>query len=806
MIVDSGDQLITAVLPPEKESGRSVEVASRSMVFIGLGLMLVITNALLWSGTYIHWITPSLGVCCAVGIPAFLIYGSGIVPANSISEQIGLSVILSALFLIVIGLAINWLLPFFGIRDPLGETSVVLSVDVAIAALGIWSWKHHPVRYRVQFTKFTRHDRFILCLSGAIPTLSVLGAVRLNNGTGGSVTLLMLVLAALLLGLLLAWNERLSEGVVTAAIYLLSVALLFMTSLRGWYTTGHDVQREYRVFELTKVHGEWSMSLFKDAYNACMSITVLPTMLWQWTRVDDPYIYKVFFQLFFALCPMLVYKLARRIAMAPVAILAVIYFVSFVTFFEDMPMLNRQEVAFLFLTGSLLIVFNDTQPIKRRRYWFCIFSLGMILSHYSTTYVAIGVFVLAWALGVIVHPLLSHVERTAPSTVASIRPRIDQRKDRRVLTITTVGVVVVASFIWTGLLTHTQGGLTSTVSVAIQDLRGGNGDPRSSDTSYSLFGGVSQTDSQLLASYERTTYLETAGARERGLYYSASELAKYPVRISPDASLPLTSIGRFLANLGLNVPSFNYSLRQDSAKVLQLLIILGIGSLLFAKRGYDRLRRLDIVPTPEYMLIAIASILVVALQVFLPAISADYGLLRAFQQALLVLDVVIVAGSLALLPRVLGAWRLAIAGSLAILFFISSTGVITQTLGGYGPQLHLNNAGIYYDNYYLHPQEVTGIAWLDRTASVHGNVQAEVETDRYTFSRLQTLTSLHVVGGIFPTLIRKDAYVYLGYANVRNARSSISLNGTLITYGVPLGLLNNNSDLIYNNGGCRVYG
>ena len=55
---------------------------------------------------------------------------------------------------------------------------------------------------------------------------------------------------------------------ITAAIYCVSLALLLMTSLRGWYTTGHDIQREYRMFELTLTNGNWRMSRFKDAYNA----------------------------------------------------------------------------------------------------------------------------------------------------------------------------------------------------------------------------------------------------------------------------------------------------------------------------------------------------------------------------------------------------------------------------------------------------------------------------------------------------------------------------------------------------------
>ena len=110
--------------------------------------------------------------------------------------------------------------------------------------------------------------------------------------------------------------------ITSATLYLLSLALLLMTSLRGWYVTGHDIQVEYRVFQLTAAHARWDISDFHNAYNACLSITILPTELAQIVRVDSPYIYKVFFQLIFAACPVLVYAIARRYWPGPTAVLS----------------------------------------------------------------------------------------------------------------------------------------------------------------------------------------------------------------------------------------------------------------------------------------------------------------------------------------------------------------------------------------------------------------------------------------------------------------------------------------------------
>jgi uncharacterized membrane protein len=169
--------------------------------------------------------------------------------------------------------------------------------------------------------------------------------------------------------------------------------------------------------------------------------------------------------------------------------------------------------------------------------------------------------------------------------------------------------------------------------------------------------------------------------------------------------------------------------------------------------------------------------------------------------------VFLVAGSLALVPRLGECRKVLLASVLAVTFFASSTGMITQALGGYDPQLHVNNSGTYYNIYYLHPEEVVGIDWLvqHRPSGSAGAVQSEIQTDRYTFTRVQTLAPLNTLNDMYPGLVRKNSYVFLGYANVHNGQSTVPVNGDLVTYQYPVNFLDDNKDLIYSNGGARVY-
>ena len=61
---------------------------------------------------------------------------------------------------------------------------------------------------------------------------------------------------------------------------------------------------------------------------------------------------------------------------------------AFPTFFTDMPYLVRQEIAFFFLALLLLAATEPTASARGRRgCWSLVLGLGVVLSHYSTTYV-----------------------------------------------------------------------------------------------------------------------------------------------------------------------------------------------------------------------------------------------------------------------------------------------------------------------------------------------------------------------------------------------------------------------------------
>ncbi|HEX3784368.1 MAG TPA: DUF2206 domain-containing protein [Pseudonocardiaceae bacterium] len=695
---------------------------------------------------------------------------------------------------IVVALLVNTLLPLVGLDRPLSTPS--LAIASALAVLGLAAvdrWRSGPTE-PVRMPSFDVPTGIVpvALLGAACLVCAVAGAIRLNNGFGSTGSLVDLLLIAAQLGLVLVRHRTYGGAVTALAIYCAAAALLLLTSLRGWYITGHDIQREYLVFELTNSLQHWSIAAFRDPYNACLSITLLPTSLTRLTDISGLYVFKVVFPLLFAVTPVLVYRAGRNLAGKPVALLGAIYFLAFPTFFTDMTFIGRQEIAFLVLGCAILVVSERDAPVVCRRILFVALLCGIVLSHYSTTYVLIGML----ALG----KLAGHLLRL----VGPVRRRLDDRTPRTatgapLLTWWMVGAIALAAFLWTGPATDTAQQVEITTAGTAQDIFDPGGQQGSSDTAYSLFSDQRVTPEQRLRAYASSTAAQARAGRASGEYEPQSVVDKYPVTVAPEQNLPLTGFGRMLSALGIPVPAVNNLVRTVFADALQLLLILGlIGTVLGKGKGFR--------PSYDAFVLSIGGLAVIALETLLPQLSVDYSVLRTFQQGLLVFAPFVAVASTWIF-RWLGRWQLPAAATLALLFFLDITGVLPTLVGGYPAQLQLANSGQYYDIYYVHPQERTAIVWLEARSSqdARDNVQSEVQTDRYTFSRLQTLISGRADDDIYPTLVRSNSYVFLGFTTVTKDQATLFYGGDLVTYRYPVGFLDSTKNKIYSSDGASVY-
>jgi uncharacterized membrane protein len=721
---------------------------------------------------------------------------------HRLAQIIGMSVV----ELFVWTLICNTVLPHLGVPRPLDRKPILVELSVLYLLLAGWAFiRLKNFEYRLRLERLTIHKFGVLATIAPIlfVVLSIFGATSLNNGGTDLFTMIMLIGIAVYSIFMLFFRHKLSDNTFAWTIYMMSVALLFMTSLRGWYVTGHDIQHEFQVFQITKQTGLWSMANQRDPYNACLSITILPTIFSNTLHLADPYVYKVLFQLIFASIPVIIFLLVRRYLSRAKTFLAVLYFIGFPTFFTDMPFLNRQEIAFLFLSLMLLVVFDDRIRLRKKQWLFIIFGLGMILSHYSTTYSVLVLLFFLICVRPIFNRLAPKLGRLKYFKHSSIEG-LDRSKVRftSIITIPMVVMLIYFCFIWYTVITNTSSGATNIIAQTIDSVKSGlNADSRSSDVSYSLFSPSVASPKAQLQEYDKTV-VKPERAQFPAEYYVQSIVDANPVKVTDEPSQAPTSLGHKIASYGINIGSLNNTLKQTSAKLLQVFVILGVIYLLFRKRLSKTIES-------ELFLLSVASIVFVLMQVILPDVSQAYGLLRAFQQSLMVLGLLLVIGTFFFAQAFRFKWLIyTIPSVIAIGFFLSSTGVISQLLGGYQAQLFLNNSGQYYDEYYTHKQELAGIAWLNQVtgeAKTGAKTPALLQTDEFMSSKIAGYTKLPEATDLNPGIIQKDAYVFLGYTNVTKQQGAIFYNGDLITYTLPTKLLNQQKDLIYSNGGTEIY-
>ena len=749
------------------------------------------------------------GVFVLIVLPVLLVNAKINWPQSTrLLESLLYSLALVVLGLLVGGLAINQALPFLGIARPLDRVPVVVTLLIALAGLGLWRprrWRWHDglsAESRIGPPAAAGWRDHLVVLCGLILAVgSRVGATRLNNGASGAVTTAILILAGIVIVMIFSWRRILPESTIVVTIYLLSLSLLFMTSLRGWFVTGHDVQVEFQMFELASEQGIWNVGSLRSAYNACLSVTMLPTIIERTMGIADLYIFKTVFQLLYALCPVLIYLIARRFAARSVAILAAIYFVAFPTYFSDMPFLNRQEVAFFFLGVALLLSTNEAVSIRTRKIGFVVFGVGVILSHYSTTDVLLGVLILSWIVTGAARILRKLIRTREGRNDRSWHRRASTRSgSQRVLTWGVIVALALLAFLWVGPITGTGGQAEETFRATLNSLMGKGDGEQSSDTSYSIFGGAKQSAEALLSNYRNESIEHTAEGREEGENYPLSEIDKYATAVVYAEELPATTLGKSVEAVGIDVSTLNGLLRGGAPILLQLFIALGFLLVLLGRARNCR-------PSPEFVAGAAASIVVIALHVLLPNVSVDYGILRTFAQGLFWLAPFLAVGSIQAFGWLGRTASVSIALCVAVVFFLSLTGVISQLLGGYPPQLHLNNSGMYYDNFYPHAQEVSALGWQQNriTADATASVQSEVSMEQYAIIRLRNYSEINTDDDVFPTLLRKDAYAFLGYPTVRKGEANFSFAGDLVTYAYPVDFLDNNKSLLYSSDAVRIY-
>jgi uncharacterized membrane protein len=754
--------------------------------------------------------TTLISFCICMLLPGFLILLILRIRKISSWESILLIVGLSIAFLEFGGLLLNILLPLLGVKNPLTFYNILLGFDLYTAFLfgGAWIRTEQFVLH-VQFPRRSRLEKGLYIVPMFFPIIAAMGAIVLNNGGSNILTLILLGAIAVYSLLLVLVRDKIQSDLYPYAIFFIAVASLFTTSLRSWFITGHDIEKEFYVFQLTNAHHIWNMAFYQDPYNACLSITILPTILTHLLSIQDIYVYKAVFQILFATSPVVIFFILKNYTIPIFAFLSAFFFISFPTFFNDMPMLNRQEIGFIFFGLLLYIMLLSTLPLPVRRILFIIFAFGVIVSHYSTDFVLLALITCVYIVTRI-HSL-AFVKKGFAFILAKSHITLKSTfTNKKFISLPLLLLLIGMTYCWNTLYTNSSNHVGSVLEEVVSSILGNpNDSARSSDLSYSLLFSSKLDPRQQLQQYiQRVTQSAvsiTTINTSKDPFYSGGVTTKYPSYPITQERLVPTPLGHLLSSFNILVFNIQATLRSISADFMQIFVLIGLFAIFFLKgeRPFDIKKFLLFHKKDEkmfdiqYLILCFGAILLLALETILPGLSVEYGLLRMFQQFLFVLSLPIVLGLSSIFFFVKEQKRILLTGLVAVAFFLNLTGFISHLTGDYYPQMTLDNAGLYYDSYYVHKPDVLAIVWL----SHNKEADAPVEASLSGVNKILTYGGISALNEIFPQIIRKNAYVYLEISS----SEVVSIDRNLIIFNSSKSFLDDNKNLVYSNGRDNIY-
>ncbi len=681
---------------------------------------------------------------------------------------------LSVSYLLLIGITINSLSLLQVTSRPLTLINSLIIFNASMIILFLISqFKNNKPINLPHFHTTSYLHLFFYLIPFLFPLLSIGGVQILNNQ--GTNILTMILLGSIASYVLLAafFMKKLNEFHFELPIYLIGIALLFMFSLRSSDIIGWDIYQEYKVFLLTQSNQLWSMKNYQDAYNACLSITILPTIFHYFTKIYNPYIFKILYQAIFALVPVTIYSFAKKFTTPFIAFLSVFFFMSTVNFSLEMPALVRQEIAFLFFGLLLSVLLNKELLGFQKRILFILFSFSVVLSHYSTAYILIGLFGFG-SIGLLIYKRFFHKSHNYSLRDFDLEP-------------VPVVIFILFSFFWLGIITKTSSNFIYTITNTLNNINDRNRQTfNTSLIDQLLLAPRGENEQELL----RITLNEASKEYKYSnfIYYPSETFASYRPAITHTDMLPL--------HVSKNTSNFISIIGSTLLKIIKASIFVGfIGVIiLFRKKFFPA----------EYGILSIGFAIALIILTCVPAISFFYPIGRLDQQALFLIGLPTIL-SLSWLLRFIPIWsRYILITILFVTYFLYSTTFIPQLVGGNSPEIFLNNSGRYYNEIYLHAGEVRSIQWLYANNENHAPVFADLGSSE-KIKVFSGETYPNVYTRVVPSLIDKNAYVYSNYANTLHNIGIIDIKVERMEYNFPSEFLNNNKNLIYSNGSSRIF-
>jgi len=706
---------------------------------------------------------------------------------DSLIEYLFLSIGLSISFIMFSGLFLNWILPIFRIKDPLNITPLLTYFNLILLFLLflLLITKRKSIINLPQI-KLSKFNFFFSISQLLIISMSIMEAISLNNGGTNVITFALMIFIITDVIFIYFFKKEVNSEIFSWILFIMSISLLLMFSLRSWHITGWDFHTEFVSFQLTKLSHFWSTTNLSHIYNNCLSTNILPTIISVFSKINDEYIFKVIYPLIFSFMPLVLFFIYKKIFPNYIAFIVTFFYISQPWYGNQLSTLARQEIAFLFFALMIYIFLNEKLKQSTREILLLIFGFSMIVSHYTTTFIAIALFLVWYSLMFLIEKIRfkSRYKHSTIFKIEKLRSYYNLKFNIRI-----ISILIIFTIFWNGQVTNTFSYLKSPIYRGYENImtvfqNGYRGD-------LPVFSGIINRNENyyldIVNKYIKSTDYQYHSMDKDIVFYSPAQYKNYPVIPVKEEILPFK-------NLEFSV------LIKWIGLILKVVIIffLLIDIVFIFKRENNIIENKQINIQP----LIFASFLTFTLFFVLSLFSDLYNLERLFLQLLILLSIAIWSGGQVLLRKLNKNMKAFILTIIVLLYFAIPYGFIPQIVGGVAPAMEFYNKGVVYDGFYTHQSEVSSAKWMAQNISKKYLVYADTLNSLKLYSFSYTITSRN---DILPSVIDKYSYVYSGYTNTLKNKAFKNYKVGVIIYTYPSDFLYNNKNIIYNNGECKIY-
>jgi uncharacterized membrane protein len=327
-----------------------------------------------------------LGLLFLTILPGLLIIQTLKLNKIGFTEKFVLAIGLSISFLMLFGLLLNNSLLSIGYKTPLATVPLLISFNTAIIALAIIGYRLNKNKiFSLPNLNLSTSEKAFLIVPISFPALSIFGMHVMNTTDNNIILMLLLFLIPIYVIFVCFFNHKFPKRLYPIAIFLISISLLLLMVLRSNHIIGVDTHVEYYYFQTTLTNLYWS-AFGHSTLDACLAISLLPTIYQSILNVDAEFLFKILYSLLFSISPLVIYVLSKRYVGELYGFLTACSFMTLSNFLCT-TVHARTNTAILFFALAMMVLFSDKIDPLKKRILFIVFMASCMVSHYSTTYI-----------------------------------------------------------------------------------------------------------------------------------------------------------------------------------------------------------------------------------------------------------------------------------------------------------------------------------------------------------------------------------------------------------------------------------